>query len=161
MNKLYKKTGEHRLTKGLEDYMKAIYIISKRKKIVRVKDIAKLLKVKPSSVTVSLRKLSEIGLIEYEKHGYIDLTEEGLKVANKLSSRYHSIEYFLEKILGLPREIAENDACSMEHYLHDKTVNRIRKFVKFIEETPKKMELIKEFLKYCNKEDNIRTSSSR
>ena len=148
MSKSDRKADRYKLTKSLEDYMRAIHIINKRKKVVRVKDIAKLLKVKPSSVTFSLKKLSEMGLIEYEKHGYIDLTERGLRVADKLSNRYRSIECFLERILGLPREIAETDACSMEHYLHDETVDRIRKFVKFIEETPEKMELINEFSNY-------------
>jgi len=128
--------------------MRAIYILSKRSKVVRVKNIAKLLKVKPSSVTFALRKLSEMGLIEYEKHGYVDLTEEGLKVASKLSDRYRSIEYFLENILGLPREIAEIDACNMEHHLHDETINRIEVFVEFIENNPERAELINKFLRY-------------
>ncbi len=144
------KTG-YKLTKSLEDYMRAIYILSKRSKVVRVKNIAEMLKVKPSSVTFALRKLSEIGLIEYEKHGYVDLTEEGLKIASKLSKRYRSIEYFLESILGLPRKIAEIDACNMEHHLHDETIDRIRLFVKFVEENPKRVKLIGEFLKYYEK----------
>jgi len=151
MTKNNARLQKYKLTKSLEDYIRAIFILSKRKKVVRVKDIAKLLKVKPSSVTFSLKKLSEMELIEYEKHGYVDLTEKGLKVANKLSSRYTSIEIFLEKILGLPKEIAETDACSMEHYLHDETVDRIGKFVKFIEEAPERMKLIKEFSNYYRK----------
>ncbi|RLE71886.1 MAG: metal-dependent transcriptional regulator [Thermoprotei archaeon] len=142
---------EYKLTKSLEDYMRAIYILSKRNKVVRVKNIAKLLKVKPSSVTFALRKLSGKGLIEYEKHGYIDLTEEGLKVASKLSDRYRSIEHFLENILGLPREIAEIDACNIEHHLHDETISRIEVFVEFIEKKPERVKLINEFLKYYKK----------
>ncbi len=149
MRKHSESRGEYKLTKSLEDYIRAIHILSKRKKVVRVKDIAKLLKVKPSSVTFSLKRLSEMGLVEYEKRGYVDLTEEGLRIANRLSTRYRNIELFLEKVLGLPREIAEIDACSMEHYLHDETVDRIKKFVAFIEESPKGAELIDEFMNYC------------
>lgn len=138
-----------RLTKSLEDYMRAIHILTKRKRVVRVKDIARLLKVRPSSVTFALKKLSEMGLVEYEKHGYVDLTNHGLRIASTLSSRYRSIERFLERVLGLPKEVAEEDACSMEHYLHDETVDRIRKFVEFIEENPGKAKLIDDFIDYC------------
>lgn len=139
---------ERELTRSLEDYMRAIYVLSKRNKVVRVKNIAEMLKVKPSSVTFALKKLLKMGLIDYEKRGYVDLTEKGLRVASRLSNRYRSIEHFLENILGLSREIAEIDACNMEHYLHDETIERIEAFVKFVENDPGGAELINRFLKY-------------
>jgi len=144
--------NSYKLTRSLEDYMRAVYILSKRKKVVRVRDISRLLGVRPSSVTSALKKLSKMNLVEYRKHEYVALTERGRAVANKLSDRYRSIERFLEKVLGLPREIAEMDACNMEHHLHDETVSRIRMFVEFIEENPSGIELIKEFDRYYNKE---------
>jgi len=143
-----KGASNYKLTKSLEDYMRAIHILKSRKKVIRVRDIAKLLKVKPSSVTSALKKLSEMGLIKYEKYEYIDLTDKGTEVAHELSKRYRDIERFLERVLGLPKEIAEVDACNIEHYLHDETVSRIRSFIEFIERSPNRAELINEFLHY-------------
>jgi len=68
-----------RYTRSIEEYIKAIYILSKRKRVVRVKDIALLLNVKPPSVTASLNRLLKMGLIEYEKRGYANLTPRGKK----------------------------------------------------------------------------------
>jgi len=146
--------GDHKLTRSLEDYMRAVYILSKRKRVVRVRDISRLLGVRPSSVTSALKKLSRMNLVEYKKHEYVVLTERGRAIADKLSDRYRSIERFLEKVLSLPKEIAEVDACNIEHHLHDETVNRIRMFVKFVEECPSGVELVREFAKYYDERAN-------
>ncbi len=143
--------NDYKLTRSLEDYMRAVYILSKKKRVVRVRDISKLLGVKPSSVTSALKKLSRMNLVEHRKHEYVALTEKGRVLANKLSDRYRNIERFLEKVLGLPREIAEVDACNMEHHLHEETVNRIKMFVKFIEESPSGIVLVREFAKYYDR----------
>ena len=143
--------NDYKLTRSLEDYMRAVYILSKKKRVVRVRDISKLLGVKPSSVTSALKKLSRMNLVEHRKHEYVALTEKGRVLANKLSDRYRNIERFLEKVLGLPREIAEVDACNMEHHLHDETVDRIRVFVEFIENDPSGAELVNKFIKYYSR----------
>ena len=124
------------LTRSLEDYIRAIYVLRKKKKVVRVKDIASLLNVRPSSVTTSLKKLATAGLVDYEKREYVDLTEEGLRVAEELSERYRNLKDFLVRVLGVPEDIAEVDACSMEHYLHPETAERLKRFVEFISECP-------------------------
>ena len=134
------------LTRSLEDYVRAIYVLRKRKRVVRVKDIALFLNVKPSSVTNSLKKLANAGLVDYEKREYVDLTEEGLRVAEELSERYRNIKDFLVRVLGVPEDIAEVDACSMEHYLHPETAERLKRFIEFINRSPE--ELGPKFLEY-------------
>lgn len=146
--------SEAKLSRSLEDYLRAIYVICRRKRVARVRDIARLLKVKPSSVTYSLKKLSKMGLVEYEKHGYVILTEEGLKVAEGLSGRFHVIENFLVSVLGVPPEIAEADACSLEHFLNKETVDRLKKFIEFISKNPEGANLIRKFQKYFSETSN-------
>jgi len=50
-----KTVGGHcKFSRSFEDYMKAVYILRKRKKVVRVRDMSRLLGVRPSSVTSAL-----------------------------------------------------------------------------------------------------------
>ncbi len=134
------------LTRSLEDYIRAIYVLRRKKRVVRVKDIASFLNVKPSSVTTSLKRLATAGLVDYEKREYVDLTEEGLRVAEELSERYRNIKDFLVRVLGVPEDIAEVDACSMEHYLHPETAERLKRFIEFVSKSPE--ELGPRFLEY-------------
>ncbi len=117
------------LTKALEDYLKAIYIIQaiEGKKVVRVKDIASLLNVKMSSVTDALRKLSDLGLINYSKRNYVELTPKGENIAVKLYQRWEVIFKFLRDWLGVDEDIAKKDACRIEHVISEKTYNAIRR----------------------------------
>ena len=117
------------LTKALEDYLKVIYIIQivKKKRIVRVRDIALFMQVKMSSVTSALKKLSDLGLINYSKRNYVELTDEGKELASKLYKRWEVIYLFLKDVLKVKEEIARRDACKIEHVISKETYDAIRK----------------------------------
>jgi len=68
------------LTPAMEDYLEAIFNLSKEKRVVRVKDIAKRLDVKMPTVTSMLKTLSKRELIDYEKYEYLELTKKGCEV---------------------------------------------------------------------------------
>lgn len=110
-----------------EEYLEVIYVLSMNGR-PKVREIARRLCVKPSSVVEFLRKLANEGYIIYEKGGKIELTEKGLKVAREIHERHRLLELFLES-LGVPREIAEEDACKMEHILHPVTISKIREYL--------------------------------
>ena len=77
------------LSANMEDYMETIALLASRHRVVRVKDIARALKITMPSVTAALGKLREKGLIHYEKYGFIELTDRGRRVA-ELVYRKHS-----------------------------------------------------------------------
>jgi len=122
------------ISKREEEYLEAMYILHKNKGIIRVKDIARRLKVKPPSVVDALKKLSEKGLIQYEKYDRILLTDEGKEIAEKVYSKHKLLMNFFIEILGIPPDIAEEDACQFEHHIHDITAQRMREFAKYIQE---------------------------
>ncbi|WP_054840970.1 metal-dependent transcriptional regulator [Thermococcus peptonophilus] len=123
------------VTKREEEYLETMYILHKNKGVIRVKDIAKALNVKPPSVVDALKKLAEKGLIEYEKYDRILLTEKGKEIAEKTYSKHIFLTKFFTDILGIPPpEIAEQDACQFEHYVSEITVRRMREFAEFIQE---------------------------
>ena len=124
------------ISPSLEDYLESIFVIKQKKQIVRVKDLAKHLKVKAPSVVEVLKKLEKKNLVVHEHYGYIELTQEGINKAKALYERHLILKKFLHKILGIDEEIAETDACRIEHYLSKETLERIIKFINFIETCP-------------------------
>jgi len=122
------------ISKREEEYLETMYILHKNKGIIRVKDIAKMMRVKPPSVVDALKKLHEKGMVEYEKYDRILLTEKGREVAEETYSKHILLTRFFIDILGIPPEIAERDACQFEHYVSEITVQRIKEFAQFIEE---------------------------
>lgn len=123
-------------TASMEDYLEAIAMLGEGKKVVKVKQISEMLGVKMPSVTSALKKLSEQELVEHERYGHIKLTPEGDKVARDVIYRHEALTRFFAQALGINQEIAEEDACKIEHVISPLSMERLAKFVKFIEACP-------------------------
>ena len=119
-------------TERVEDYMEAIQLIIDKKGYARGKDVAKLLGISPASVTEMFQKLSKKGYINYEKYSGVTLTEMGREIAIKTQRTHDTLERFL-LILGLDENIAREDACRIEHVLNSETIDRLKKFVEFVQ----------------------------
>jgi len=144
------------LTERAEDYLRAIYEITGRKGYARIRDIAREMRVQPSSVVEMMKKLSSRRLVNYEKYGGVTLTEKGAEIAAAISRRHETFLRFL-KIIQVPDEIARKDAHILEHHLDPKTILQFSRFVEFITSAldhprfiSRWMELFK---RYCEEED--------
>lgn len=122
-----------KLSSSLEDYLEAIYAIQNGKSVVRVRDIAKRLSVRSSSVNFALNVLSKEGLIAHEKYGYVNLAAKGKKLAQEVQNKHDTLLKFLTKILNIEEETAVQDACRMEHVISPQTFNKLTKFIRFVE----------------------------
>jgi DtxR family Mn-dependent transcriptional regulator len=120
----------------MEDYLEAIAKLGEGKKVVKVKQLSQMLGVKMPSVTSALKKLSEQELVEHERYGYIKLTPEGDKVARDVIYRHEALTLFFAQALGIDQETAEEDACKIEHVISPLSMERLAKFVEFIEACP-------------------------
>ncbi|MBS3918363.1 MAG: DtxR family transcriptional regulator [Deltaproteobacteria bacterium] len=122
------------LTPSLEDYLEAIWTISLRDKVARVKDIAKSLRVSTPSVVNALNVLLEKNLIKHERYGYIELTDQGALKAKEVDEHHKLLFTLLNEIFGINAGIASKDACKIEHHLSKETIKRIEQFIQFLEE---------------------------
>ncbi len=120
------------LSPNMEDYLETISLLAKKNRVVRVKDIAKKLKVKMPSVTSALQKLKERGLVEYEKYGYVDLTEEGENLAERVYSRHSCLADFFEHVLKIGKNEADAQACRVEHHLSPQSCRQIKRLVEYM-----------------------------
>ena len=130
--------SEKKLSASMEDYIEAIVALRKEKGVARVRDISHRLKVKNPSVTSALATLSNAGLAIHERYGYVDLTLKGEMMARDVQRRHDTLLKFLSEILKIDSKIAEVDACKMEHSISPETLERIIKFMEFIETHPKR-----------------------
>ena len=124
------------LTPGLEDYLEAIWTLSLKDKVARVKDIAKSLRVTTPSVVSALNSLANKKLIKHEKYGYVELTEQGAVKAKEVDEHHKLLFTLLNDIMGVDDEIAYKDACKIEHHLSDETIKKIKQFIQFLERYP-------------------------
>ena len=130
-----------------EDYLEAIDTVVERKGYARVKDVSDILGVALSSVTEMFQKLSEAGYINYEKYSGVTLTEQGRRIAKMTKEKHEILREFLS-ILGIDDTIADSDACRIEHVVDPETLDRLTKFVEFVnqrEEGPRWLDHFKYF----------------
>lgn len=125
-----------KLSPAMEDYLEAISILQEETGVTRVKDISEYLKVAPSSVNSAVGKLAKKEMLTHVKHGYIVLTKQAEERAAKIRKKHKILKKFLIDILNLSPEIAEKDACGMEHSLSRDTMERLVQFISFIENNP-------------------------
>ena len=117
----------------LQGYLENIYEQCVKNKVARVSEIARVMNVHKTSVTSALKELSQKGLINYSPYQYITLTKEGEKQAKRLMQKHKIIQDFFEQVLLIPTEIAERNACVLEHVLEDVVLERLEKFLQFQE----------------------------
>ncbi len=126
-----------KLSSTVEDYLEIILNLEKNKKFVRVKDIAQEMGVKLPTVTSMLNNLVEQDLINHKKYESVELTKKGKRIARDVYHRHVILRDFLTTILGLDLKTAEEDACKMEHAISPSTLERLIKFMEFIEVCPR------------------------
>ncbi|MFX1499178.1 MAG: metal-dependent transcriptional regulator [Promethearchaeota archaeon] len=115
-----------------EDYLKAIYFISKKNKggWVSNSEIASFLKVKPSSVTNMLYKLKKEGYIRWEPRKAIRLTISGKEVAKDIVRYNKKLREFFKKILNINDEVKVKElCCKIEHYITPEVVKALENLV--------------------------------
>jgi len=112
-----------------EDYLETILLLTRKLGLVRSIDIVMEMGFSKPSISVAMKKLRQDGLITMDAEGYITLNQKGRAVAEKIYERHSTLYAWLVKI-GVSADVAEADACRMEHILHDETFAAIKKQVK-------------------------------
>jgi DtxR family Mn-dependent transcriptional regulator len=128
-----------RLSQALEDYLETIFRVQQSRPVARVRDIASSKGVRTSSVISALKRLAKEGLVRYQAREYVELTEEGRRLGFRLYQRHTFLKRFLTDVLQVQPEIAEEDACTMEHAISAETLDRVA--------------ALSEFLSYCRDVD--------
>ena len=111
-----------------ENYLETILLLSKRLPVVRAVDIARELDFKKPSVSIAMKNLRERNQIIVSEQGFIYLTESGKEIAEMIYERHRFISSWLTK-LGVPEDIAVQDACKIEHVISRESFEAVKNYV--------------------------------
>lgn len=123
------KKDNYIMTSSLEDYLEAVFVLSKKKGSVRVTDIADFLGVSKPSVNRAVNTLAQNGFLEHKAYSDIEITPAGESYAANVLRRHRIIKQFLINELGVNEEIAEHDACQMEHVMSPTTIDKLYEYL--------------------------------
>lgn len=112
-----------------EMYLETILILKNKNEYVCSIDIAHTMHFSKPSVSRAIKLLKESHLIVVDDKGYIDFTDEGRRIAEKVYNRHQILTAFLISI-GVSEKQAEEDACRIEHIISDETQQCIQDFLK-------------------------------
>lgn len=134
--------------KTIEEYIETICVLEQRDGRAQTGMIASRMGVKPPSITEMLQKLEREGFIHYESYNGAILTAAGKKIARELMQKHRVIADLLE-ILGIDSELAEIDACQIEHHVSPETLKRLEEFVEFVRNDSDTTETVRRFRSTC------------
>lgn len=117
------------INESAENYLETILILSNKLPVVRSVDVANELDFKKSSVSIAMKNLKSNGHITVTDAGFIYLTESGREIAEKVYERHRFISTWLIS-LGVPEDIATEDACKMEHIISNESYAAIKDYIK-------------------------------
>ena len=115
---------DNTLGKSAEDYLESMIILKEKNGYIRSVDISDFLGVTKPSVSAAMKHLREDGYIEMNRSGFITITEKGLEIADKIYDRHKKLTDFFVA-LGVRYDVAESDACKIEHDISDETFEAI------------------------------------
>lgn len=125
--------AEEKVTRRKEDLLEAIHEISQEKGYAQSRDIAAALNITPATVTDGFKRLQNAGFVNYEPYGGVTLTDEGRNIAERTRQSHVVLQTLLE-MAGVDPEVADHDACIMEHGLSPESYEKLLLVVTFIEE---------------------------
>ena len=108
-----------------EDYLEAIVMLGgSQTQSVRSVDIATKMGVSKASVSKAVTSLKNSGMLEQPYYGDITLTEDGYNYGCAVLKRHEMLTRFLTEKVGLTKEVAEEEACQMEHAISDESFKK-------------------------------------
>ncbi len=116
-----------RLQESGEMYLEAILVLHKQNGHVRSIDVSEYLGYSKPSVSRAVGLLKNGGYLVVEDDGGLTLTEAGREIGEKIYERHTVLTDMLVK-MGVPQEIAAEDACKLEHAVSDTSFDAIKKF---------------------------------
>lgn len=151
------KSTARKLSGNMEDYLEAIYHLSREHGFARSKDIARSLGVLVPSVTGALRTLAARNLVHYEPYSVVRLTSEGEKIARRMVRRHDTLRTFMERFLGVAAEEADDTACRMEHAVSPAVMDRLVAFIDFVDQAPEvRRKWLEDFAERAKQDDQSR-----
>ncbi len=122
---IWKRFASNEVTHSVAHYLTAMHRLHRERGYARVSDLAKELEVTKGSVSVQVKHLKEKGLVVEDENRFLRLTESGGAIAREVIHNRQLLIRFLIEVLGVKEDLAEIDACKIEHLLSKETCDQL------------------------------------
>ena len=119
------------ITARIEDYLEEIFLLESTGRDITVTDLADRLGITKGTVTATVQKLVDAGMLRHERYGSLHLTGEGRRKGLLVYRRHEGLRAFFHELLGVDRVRSSEMACSMEHYMDAVTDGRLYSMLEF------------------------------
>jgi DtxR family Mn-dependent transcriptional regulator len=119
-----------------EEYLEAVYNITRDGKAASTSDISKRLNISAASVTEMFKKLADEDYISYSPYHGVTLTGKGSALGRKMARKHRLLERFLHDTLKIGKEKVHDEACAMEHTLSDEAERALCLSLKYPDRCP-------------------------
>ena len=122
-------------TPRVEDYVEVIYELILEKGAAQVVDISEHLSVSAPTASKMIQKLSDEGLVIYERYRAVILTPAGTELAKRLRQRHDIVMDFL-RLIGVEEAAAHRATEGIEHHLEPATLDKLARLVEHAKKDP-------------------------
>ncbi len=120
-----------------DDFIKNIFLLAEAPgSKASGSSLAKRMDISKAAVTDMLKKLSEKGLVNYERYSIPVLTPAGNKMALQIIRRHRIWEAFLHEVLNLPWQHVHHEAEQLEHQTSEYLLEHLEKKLGYPEFDP-------------------------
>lgn len=113
------------LSQSIEDYLKAIFTLQSEGERASTTKIAESLEVSSASATNMIKRLSEMGLVDYQSYKGSKLTTSGKKIALEIIRHHRLLELYLLEVMGYSWDEVHDEAEKLEHHISEQFEDRI------------------------------------
>ncbi|MEZ5059122.1 MAG: metal-dependent transcriptional regulator [Saprospiraceae bacterium] len=114
-----------------ENYLKALFSLSKKTQEISLTDLSKELEVSIPTANNMVKKLKEHKWVNYQKYKPLSLTDEGRRMAAIIVRKHRLTEMFLSRLMGFGWEEVHDIAEQMEHIKSEKLFERMDELLGF------------------------------
>ena len=112
-----------------EMYLEVIYELEQQQEVVHSVDIASRMDFSKPSVSRAINVLRKNGYIAHSPYGDVALTEKGRELARRVYNTHQLLTAFFTQILKLDPDVAEADACRIEHVISQQALDAIEAYL--------------------------------
>lgn len=146
---VWKTFAANEVSHSMAHYLTTIHELREGLGYARISDVARDLEVTKGSVSVQIKHLKERGLVTEDGNRHLSLSEQGSAIAREVLHNRRVLLEFIQNVLGIRAELAEADACKIEHLLSRETSEKLLAFVALLQsEDPDARKLLKRHKSY-------------
>jgi DtxR family Mn-dependent transcriptional regulator len=129
----WKEFDQNPLTHSAAHHLVTILDLLTEFGYARVSDVAKHLEITRGSVSITLKRLKERGLVLEDRNKHLCLSEEGQQIARLVQAKKFVLKRALIELLGVNERQADVDTCKIEHLISTETAERASRVLAWLD----------------------------